>query len=58
MWVDLEGLLLSEVKKTDKDIYDVISSICGKKKKVKTKKQADENRLEGGWGTRGPSWKK
>ena len=33
MWVDLEGLLLSEVNKTDKDIYDVISSICGKKKK-------------------------
>ena len=29
MWMDLEGIMLSEISQTEKDKYCVISLICG-----------------------------
>ena len=36
-WMDLEGIMLSEINQTEKDIYCMISFICGifKEKKAK-----------------------
>ena len=28
-WMDLEGIMLSEISRTDKDKYRIISLICG-----------------------------
>ena len=50
MWMELEGIMLSEISHTEKDKYCMISFICGieKKKKPKTTKlklRDAENRL-------------
>ena len=34
-WVKLEGIMLSEIRQTEKDKYFMVSLICGIKKKVK-----------------------
>ena len=31
-WMDLEGIMLSEISQTEKDIYCMLSPICGIKK--------------------------
>ena len=28
-WVDLEGIMLSDISQTEKDIYSMLSLICG-----------------------------
>ena len=39
-WMDLQGIMFSDISQTDKDKYHMISLICGilKKKKGKEKK--------------------
>ena len=29
MWMDLEGIMFSEISQTEKDIYSMLSFICG-----------------------------
>ena len=29
MWMELEGIMLSEISQTEKDKYDIISLTCG-----------------------------
>ena len=43
-WMDLEGIMLSEISQTEKDKYCMISLICGAYKKAKPKTQADGRR--------------
>ena len=31
-WIDLEGIMLSEINQTEKDKYSLISLICGTEK--------------------------
>ena len=51
-WMDLEGITLREVSKTEKDKYPMISLTCGIEKTKQMNKQ-NKNRLryirEGGW---------
>ena len=37
-WVDLKGIMLSEISQTEKDKYCMTSPICGSYKKKKKKK--------------------
>ena len=39
MWMELEGIMLSEISHTEKDKYCMISFICGIEKKKKTQNQ-------------------
>ena len=51
LWMELESIMLSEVSQSEKDIYRMISLICGNKKKKRererkrpTKKQTFHSR--------------
>ena len=46
-WMDLEGLVFSEINQIEKDKYPTISLICGIKKKKKPQtKQTKENKMK------------
>ena len=44
-WMDLEGIMLSEISQTEKDKYHMTALICGTKKKKNPKLIDTENRL-------------
>ena len=48
-WMDLEGIMLSEISKTEKDRYHIISLICGIFfKKQKQNKHIDTDKQSSG----------
>ena len=61
-WMDLEGILLSEINQTEKDKYHMISFICGNLKKPQTQRYREQisgcQRWEIGGGENGWSWSK
>ena len=50
-WMDLEGIVLSEISQTEKDRYCMISLTCGILKKTKTKKlnSSELQRIDWWW---------
>ena len=52
--MDLEGIMLNEIKQTEKDIYHIISFTCGIKKKKKNELMIPS----GGQRPRGEGWVK
>ena len=53
-WMDLEGLMLSEISQTEKDKYCMISLICGSNeqnnKQNRYREQTDHCQRGRGWG--------
>ena len=43
-WMDLEGIMLSEISKTEKDKYHTISLICGILKMKQTNHQTEKKK--------------
>ena len=39
LWMELESIMLSEVSQSEKDIYRMISLICGNKKKKREREK-------------------
>ena len=45
-WINLEGIVLSEVSQTEKDKYHMISLICRIQRTKQMNKQMERNRLK------------
>ena len=54
-WMDLEGIVLSEISHAEKDKYSMISLICGEKKKKPSEKRRIDWYLPEAVGGRGRS---
>ena len=46
-WMDLEGIMLSEISQTEKDKYHMISFTCGSKEKNKQIKKTKTDLVPG-----------
>ena len=46
MWMELEGIMLSEISHTEKDKYCMISFICGIEKKQTPKPRTSNSEMQ------------